>query len=57
MKKPKGIIKEAKKFSKDLMLIRAYAILMKYEHGQVCYTFDSKKKADEFYEKLKKGVK
>jgi len=29
---------------------------MKDEHGQVIYTFDSKKKAEEFYNKLKKGI-
>lgn len=48
----KGIIKETKKFAKDITLIRAYAILMKDEHGQVIYTFESKKKADEFYKVL-----
>ena len=48
----KAIIKQAKKFSKEVTLIRAFAILMKDEHGQVIYTFDSKKKADEFYKVL-----
>jgi sensor histidine kinase regulating citrate/malate metabolism len=51
----KGIIKKAKKFSKEIVLLRAFAILMKDEHGQVIYTFDSKKKADEFYKELTKS--
>lgn len=54
MKKKIGYIKEAKKFSKDIMLIRCHAILMRDEHGQVIYTFDSKKKADLFYKELTK---
>ena len=51
MKKLKtiGKIKEAKTFSKDIILIRAFAILMKDEHGQVIYTFETKKEADECY--------
>jgi hypothetical protein len=48
----KGKIKITKKFEKEIKLIRAYAILMKDEYGQVIYTFDSKKKADEFYKVL-----
>jgi hypothetical protein len=45
----KAIIKKADKFSKEVTLLRAFAIIMKDEHGQVIYTFDSKKKADFFY--------
>jgi hypothetical protein len=52
----KAIVKEAKTFSKELVLIRAFAILMKDKSGQVIYTFDSKKKADEFYNVLKSNV-
>lgn len=48
----KGNIKKAKTFSKDIVYIRAFAILMKDEHGQVIYTFDTKKKADEFFKAL-----
>lgn len=47
-----GRIKKAKKFNKEIILIRAYAILMRDEHGQVIYTFDKKKDADEFYKAL-----
>ena len=50
----KGKIKEAKKFSKDIILMKAYAILMRDKEGQVIYIFQDKKKADEFYEELKK---
>lgn len=52
MKKKVGKIKESKGFSKDIICLRAYAILMKDEHGQVIYTFDTKRKADEFYKHL-----
>lgn len=48
----KGEIKEVKKFSKDIILIRAHAIIMRDEEGQVIYTFATKKKADEFYKHL-----
>ena len=51
----KGTIKKAKEFSKEIVLIRAFAILMKDEHGQVSYLFDDKRKADEFYKELQKG--
>ena len=49
-----GKLKEAKKFSKDISYIRCHAIMFKDEHGQVIYTFSSKKKADEFFEVLTK---
>jgi sensor histidine kinase regulating citrate/malate metabolism len=45
---------EAKKFAKEIVLIRCHAIMLKDEHGQVIYTFESKKKADEFYKELTK---
>ena len=44
-----GNLKKAKKFSKDIVYMRAFAILFKDKHGQVIYTFDTKKKADEFF--------
>ena len=47
-----GKIKEAKTFSKEIKIIRAFAILMKDEAGEVIYTFSTKKKADEFYKHL-----
>lgn len=55
MKKPtrkRGVIREAKDFEKDIVMIRGHFIEMKDEHGQVIYTFKSKKKADEFYKSL-----
>lgn len=52
MKEKQGKLKEAKEFSKDIIYMRAFAILMKDEHGQVIYTFDSKKKADQFFRVL-----
>ncbi len=52
----KGILKEAKVFDKEIILIRGLFIEMKDENGQCLYTFNSKKKADEFYKELKKGV-
>ncbi len=52
----RGVLKEAKVFSKEILLIRGWFIEMKDEHGQSIYTFDSKKKADEFYKKLKEGI-
>jgi len=52
MKKKIGKIKEAKEFSKEIVLIRAFAILMKDDHGQVIYTFNNKKEADQFYKVL-----
>mgnify|MGYP001565305920 CR=1 FL=1 len=51
----KGKIKEAKEFSKDIILMQVYAILMKDKEGQVIYTFSTKKKANIFYKILKKG--
>lgn len=57
MKKKTTLLKEAKKFSKEIVMIRAFAIIFKDEHGQVIYTFDSKKKADEFYNELIKKTK
>lgn len=55
MSKPiKGVLKEAKKFSKDIVYMRAYAILFKDDHGQVIYTFKLKKEADEFFKVLTK---
>lgn len=50
-----GVLKEAKKFSKEIVMLRAFAIIMKDEHGQVIYTFDNKKKADTFYKELTKS--
>ncbi len=55
-KPKKGILKEAKEFSKEIILIRCHAIMMKDKNGQVTYTFDSKKKADEFYKVLKRQI-
>lgn len=54
----KGLLKEAKEFSKEITLIRCYAIMFKDKHGQVIYTFAKKKEADEFYKTIKrsKGV-
>lgn len=52
----KGKVIETKEFSKEIKLIRAYSIIMKDEHGQVIYSFDKKKKADEFYENLKSDI-
>ncbi len=52
MNKPIGYLKEAKGFSKDIILIRTYSILMKDEAGEFIYTFKEKKKADEFYKLL-----
>lgn len=52
MKTKTGTVKVAKKFSKEITCINAFAIIFKDEHGQVIYTFDSKKKADEFYKVL-----
>lgn len=49
MKEKVGLVKVAKKFSKEITLIRCYSVIFKDEHGQTIYTFDSKKKADEFY--------
>lgn len=54
LKNPIGLIREAKKFSKEIILIRAHCILMRDEYGQVIYTFLTKKKADEFYNELTK---
>ena len=54
--KKKARLIEAKKFDKDITLIRCHAILMKDEHGQVIYTFPTKKKADEFYKHLIKRI-
>ena len=52
----KANLKQAKKFSKDIVYIRCHAIMFKDEHGEVVYTFDSKKKADEFFETLQKSA-
>jgi len=49
-----GTIKQTKEFSKEIILLRGYSILMRDEHGQVQYTFNTKKKADEFFNALKK---
>ena len=51
-----GKLIEAKTFTKEIMLIRGYFIELKDEHGQVLYTFASKKKADKFYKQLKEGI-
>ena len=50
----KGKLKECNRFEKEIKYIRCHAILFKDEHGQVIYTFDSKKKADEFFKELLK---
>ena len=50
-------LQEAKKFKKEITLVRAYSILMKDNHGQVIYTFDNKVKADRFYKELIKNAK
>jgi len=47
-----GNLIEADKFNKDIKIIRCHAIMMKDEHGQVIYTFDSIEKADDFYKTL-----
>ena len=49
----KGNLIEADGFSKDIVYMRCHAIIMKDEHGQAIYTFDTKEKADEFFEALK----
>ena len=52
-KRTEGQIKEAKEFSKELILIKSYAIQIRDEHGEIIYTFPSLKKRDEFFKELK----
>lgn len=52
--KPVANLKKASVFSKDVVYIKAYAILMKDREGQVIFTFDTKKKADTFFKELTK---
>jgi len=52
MKKPIGHPKITNQ--SGTTIIRCHAILMKDDHGQIIYTFDDKKKADEFYRELTK---
>ena len=56
MKKERKVI-ETNGFSDEITLLRAFAILMKDKQGQVIYTFNTQKKADEFYKELKKNLK
>lgn len=57
-RKKVGIIKECEKFDKkEVKLIRAYAIILKDEHGQAIYTFDNETKANLFYLELKRNRK
>jgi len=53
--KKTATIKVAKKFSIEIICMKCFAIIFKDEHGQVIYTFDTKKKVDEFYNVLKKS--
>jgi hypothetical protein len=55
MKKKTAILKEVDHYSKEVILIRCYAVQMRDEEGTVTYTFTTNKKADEFYEVLKGG--
>jgi len=52
MKKERKVI-ETNGFSDEITLLRAFAILMKDKQGQVIYTFNTQKKADEFYKRIK----
>ena len=48
----KGNLIEAKKFSKDIVWIKCYAICLKDEHGQAIFTFLTKKKMEQFYKMI-----
>ena len=48
----KGILTKAEKFSKEIKYIRCHAVIFKDKNGEVIYTFEDKKKADQFFKEL-----